>query len=792
MSLNIDGDDVITIAANTPSPNDPIQDNKIIILEGKTQNINSAATDGTKTEFNNKVVAAEMETPLSTAVEFRSSQYFDNIGNSGFFMGSGASGAIQINKTTYQGTNGAIMKLSTNGTIEKSGVTIDALNNVQTLGYVQAPIISATTELSTEKITNFDSPTPTTAITIAPTTANLTFASALYANGTANKMAHIGAAGELLVSTATLTAAGNIECKQVTSEKIIGGGGGPNNDLELLNSNNVGIQIKSTTAGLINFSQDEYNLTGNKGKLLKLSTGNGQDVGDVTVSTIQDDASGNVKFNGTPYIGLSNVMVRLNTDGTVERTNINIDGAGVNNISNCNTMSALSVASSNILNSSNLFSPNMFLGLQGGGPASAGNMDINSGNIINTGDITPITDNTEDIGTLALAYKDIHIKGDVYKNGVVYSGGGGGGGGGGGVFITEMVLLKEVGTVVASATATVQTRNINTLINPGNYSWCTLSAPTFTLSVGTYAIRARGTAYAVAHTQAYIYNVTDGVYENVDQPIVYNTNVDILIDVTCETIINVQGSAKQYQFRQWTETANAIGLSGNKSGANLTNNPSGINNSLAEVSIIKTVPSLQITNAEYDAIVVKWLQERPSVDLTLVKIYLPQGVSPGTFNHTIHPVYIFTQNLVFSSRQPAEVRFKGYLENGVPRTTTYFVGVSNIANSIEIYNSTSQAHPNNIANPNEKQHIINHFLSDYNYEHFGQFQVTNIVRIAILAGDVGNWDKTKPFFVSFDISPFVSPQQSGIVTLFGSQNGWTVSNGAANYGTIPSGYTEIF
>jgi hypothetical protein len=393
MSLNLTGDDVITIAANTPSPNDPIQDNKIIILEGKTQNINSAATDGTKTEFNNKVVAAEMDTPLLTAVEFRSSQYFDNIGNSGFFMGSGASGTIQINKTTYQGTNGAIMKLSTNGTIEKSGVTIDALNNVQTLGYVQAPIISATTELSTEKITNFDSPTPTTAITIAPTTANLTFASALYANGTANKMAHIGAAGELLVSTATLTSAGNIECKQVTSEKIIGGGGGPNNDLELLNSNNVGIQIKSTTAGLINFSQDEYNLTGNKGKLLKLSTGNGQDVGDVTVSTIQDDASGNVKFNGTPYIGLSNVMVRLNTDGTVERTNINIDGAGVNNISNCNTMSALSVASSNILNSSNLFSPNMFLGLQGGGPASAGNMDINSGNIINTGDITPYNTN---------------------------------------------------------------------------------------------------------------------------------------------------------------------------------------------------------------------------------------------------------------------------------------------------------------------------------------------------------------------------------------------------------------
>lgn len=786
MAINIDGSDITDALGGGPSPNDPIQDAKISDVENKTQNINLATTDGTKTTFNNKVVASDMETPLSTAVKFRSSQYYDNIGNSGFFMVSGANGTIQINKTPYQGTANAVMKLSANGTIEKSNVLIDASNNLSTLGYVQAPIISATTELSTERITNFDSPTPTTAITIAPTTANLTFAASLYANGTANKMVHIGAAGEVLVSNATLSANGNIECKQLTAEKVIGGGGGPSNDLELLNSDNVGIQIKSTSGGLINLSQDEYNLTASKGKLLKLSTGNGQQVGDVRVSTIEDDASGNVKLTGTPYIGLSNVMTRLNTDGTIERANINIDGAGLNNISNCNTMSALTVASSNILNSSNFFSPNMFLGLQGGGTGSAGQMDINSGNIINTGDIRPITDNTEDIGTLALAYKDIHIKGDVYKNGVVYSTGGGGGGSGLFNCYSESILLKEVGTTVASGATTIQTRNLNTIINPLNYGWCTLSAPTFTLSVGTYAIRARGTAYVVGHTQAYIYNVTDGVYENVDQPITYNTNVDILINTTCETIINVTGTAKQYQFRHWTESANAIGLSGNKAGANLTNNPSGPNNSLAEVSIIKLGQIAVGTNAEYDAIALKWTQERTNNNRQLVKIYFPQGVPVGQFDHTIHNVYILTIDPTTSSKQLLDVRFIGYQGS----ITIQEITLTNVVNSTEIYNLTSTAHPNNTANANEKQHIINHFKSDFDLFNYPGFIVTSVARVCVPSALVNNWTEADQFAVTW-IENGVSPVGNfHIISLFGSQNGYINTNTGSP--SIPAGYTEIF
>ena len=112
MALNLGGDDISIGGGGGPSPSDPNQDAKIFTLENKTQNINSTTTDATKTTFDNKVVAGEMDTPLSTAVKFRSNQYFDGIGNSGFYMGVGANGSIQMNKTTYQGTADAIMTLS--------------------------------------------------------------------------------------------------------------------------------------------------------------------------------------------------------------------------------------------------------------------------------------------------------------------------------------------------------------------------------------------------------------------------------------------------------------------------------------------------------------------------------------------------------------------------------------------------------------------------------------------------------------------------------------------------------
>ena len=144
MSLNIDGSDLAdAIGGGGPSSSDPAQDAKIFVLENKTQNIDAALTDGTKTQFTNKIVANEMDTPLSTAVKFRSSQYFDGTGNSGFFMTAGATGAIQINKTPYQGTADAIMSLSANGTIQKSGAICDTSGVITNSGLIPSSVRSA-------------------------------------------------------------------------------------------------------------------------------------------------------------------------------------------------------------------------------------------------------------------------------------------------------------------------------------------------------------------------------------------------------------------------------------------------------------------------------------------------------------------------------------------------------------------------------------------------------------------------------------------------------------------------
>jgi len=198
--------------------------------------------------------------------------------------------------------------------------------------------------------------------------------------------------------------------------------------------------------------------------------------------------------------------------------------------------------------------------------------------------IRPNADNHCDLGYFDgvnnAQYKNIYISGGIYVNNVLQSFGGGGVG-------AQAVLLKEVSAPVASSAITIHTRNLNAIVNPNNYSWCILGGPSFTLSVGVYAIRGRCTGYQVGHTQAFIYNVTDAVYENLDQPLGYTVDPQVIISIDCQTIINVVGSAKQFELRQWTQNGNAIGLSGQKSG-DFTNNPSGISSSSnAEVSIIK-------------------------------------------------------------------------------------------------------------------------------------------------------------------------------------------------------------
>ena len=73
----------------------------------------------------------------------------------------------------------------------------------------------------------------------------------------------------------------------------------------------------------------------------------------------------------------------------------------------------------------------------------------------------------------------------------------------------------------------------------------------------------------------------------------------------------------------------------------------------------------------------------------------------------------------------------------------------------------------------EKQHIINHFISDYNHNNFPNESISSIVGVGVLTGDVGNWDHTKQFFVEYKTNLSGSSSVVGIVTLYGSQNGYT-------------------
>ena len=340
MSLNLDGTDITDAVGGGgggPSPSDPVQDVKISVLENKTQNIDENLTDGTKTEFTNKIVASEMSTPLSTATKFRSNQYYDNTGNSGFFMGSGANGTIQINKTPYQGTANAIMSLSANGTIQKSGAIVDASSNITTLGYVQAPFLSATTAVTTDLISNQDA-TPTPAIGIAPTTSDLTLRSSTY-QGTADAIVTLSTTGDIQKTTSTCDASGNLTAIKFRSNQYFD------------NTGNSGFFMGSGANGTIQINKTPYQ--GTADAIMSLSAN-----GTIQKTTSTCDASGNltaikfrsnqyfdntgnsgffmgsgangtIQINKTPYQGTADAIMSLSANGTIQKSGAICDGSGI-------------------------------------------------------------------------------------------------------------------------------------------------------------------------------------------------------------------------------------------------------------------------------------------------------------------------------------------------------------------------------------------------------------------------------------------------------------------------------
>lgn len=729
-----------------------------------------------------------------------------------------------------------------------------------------------------------------------------------------------------------------------------------------------------------------------------------------------------VKLTGSNYTGTSNAMIRLNTDGTIEKTPILIDGASNNNISGVNTLTSNSIASGNILNSSSILSPNITLGTFGGGTGSAGTLDLNSGNVTNTGNITAITDNTKDIGSTTIKYKDIHIGGDVFVAGDTFG-------------LSSKIADGQTITSTLQTDLNVQKNRITTNENNitalqqfasptefvynlsmGNLlsnapvrddSFSTLSeAKVFItkLSQQTLAniflsytrntpnlteVKLDTNTSGTTSTEKYVsfrdsgglpndyapnesYNITfdagvgntwemktitcsfehsgsgimydrlglqssaDGVtYQNVSLSDFYqsstttppwsttrssttdgyifptdqtnianvtytinsryikfffssdgssqrpgwdivlqtsdafngsalipginttantkypvdgakfleNSGSDIKIDYEMTTApytkVDIAVSIPLVNFNVptgWTEIAkdaSQLSLTGDINGSSLSvsgdinlngniyqngvlftggsGSVSGITsldngNGDIEISFsgtdykqagylsidangrIQVTPSLIVTNAEYDSINTKWLNQKTDPNRVVQKIYLPNGVPLGGFDHTIHKAILVGIAPTFGTRFFQETAFVGYIENGTPRTSIGVIDIpgANVFNAYEIYTNTSQGHPNNVVPSDEKQHIINHFTSDYNHTYYPNYSVTGISAIGVQTVDVGSWDESKPFFVVYN-------SQTGsnfpyIFTLYGSQNGWTQVGPTSN---PPAGYTLL-
>ena len=848
MALNINGDDITDAlggggGGGGPSVNDPIQDAKLLTLENKTQNINSVSTDGTKTEFTNKIIVPEIEQalnkfyvynndPLGLNTNYKDNNIpvFDvdgkkikhsnfnikpdnlrgavlemddatssgncfiglnqiasgfqnvhignsisagnNLNNNNILLGSTlkggngqfnvvlgtTSGPLVINST---GSNNVCIGKNTGTSVntgndnifigslcfstidsERSiGIGSDAIvrrndecvisstiirpatdnvcdlgtssinplhvaryrnlylanqiecKDILSSGFIETPIVSST-KINTLQITNQD-PIPNLCIELTPTTGiikvhkniipslantlnigadtaserfNLIASQVIILNdkGQSNKWYNQnGTAGLDIANTAVggvnlsgskyqghnnsiVTLNGSGQFQQPSDNASVDGNGNIIcKNLELLNI---------ASSGVIKAKEIQSNDATNTLSLLNRATIAGKGI------IIDSTTNGNIQLTGNSYIGSANNMLRLNTNGTLEKVPITIDGATNNNISNVNNLYTASVFSENVVNTNSVYSPNFFMGIIFAGTASAGTMNLNSGTITNSGSITPHTDNISDIGSLALSYKNIYIKGDVFKNGVAIGGGG-----------------------------------------------------------------------AIAG----ISSVNNGAND-----------------------IEISFTGSDYLQQGYL----SIDVNGK----------------------IQVVPSIVLSNTEYNGIYQKWIAQRPIVDEEIVKIYLPGGINPGSFDHTLHSVYLAVINPANNTKKIYLVQFIGYIVNGTPSTTIGFSNPTNIINALEIYNLTSQAHPNQIANPNDKQHIINHFISDFNFTDYNSNAITNITSVAVMAGDVGIWDHTKPFWLIYAMNGSAI-NIAAIFTLYGSQNGWSDIGSS-----LPSGYTEIF
>lgn len=314
---------------------------------------------------------------LNTQVQ--SNKYYNNAGSAGLDIGTGSVGAVNLTGTKYQGKNNQIVTLNGSGQIQQpsQNATVDGngngtfknldLLNIAGGGTFRGNKLQSNDASKTLELFNRATLNGVGIIIDNTTEGNVSLTGSAY-SGTTNRIFTVDSIGKLQLSSATLDNVGNLTASNTTLAS-----------LQLQNN-------------------------------LSFNTDNSHDVGSSTVSARSIYYKTNLSGNTATFTG------QINSNAIIPvTTNIADLGSTTNGFRNLYLTASASMT--NLL-ATNTYLKNITLGVFGGTPASAGILNCNSGNVIDTGDVIPIDDNTEDIGTTTKSYKDIHVKGNFLKNGV--------------------------------------------------------------------------------------------------------------------------------------------------------------------------------------------------------------------------------------------------------------------------------------------------------------------------------------------------------------------------------------
>jgi hypothetical protein len=619
-----------------------------------------------------------------------------------------------------------------------------------------------------------------------------------YTSTTADGILKLNTDGTIEKSDATLTSNGNLECKSITCN-------------QMYNSDGKGIEIDNATTGVIKMTGDNYsNKTGNyltlnnNSEIVPLApSAPNRYVFDLTMGTGTSTAIQAVEFLTKKEAKLEYSIIGNENFGELflNYTRSNTVN-GVVRLKNIQTNTGITYTGTVKTGALELKKTEVIVGNVGGdiifnfqteqkddsseivihAKFPITNLDVNN---LPTGwtkiaqSSTQIDLNGNINGSSLNVSGDINFNGNIYKNGTLFSGGGGGGGGSGDVTGPAASDDNTIARFNGTTGKLIQGSGI--VINDNNQISGVVGLSTANLycsKLYSDGLTNKGIEIALPDPQAavnagaIIFNGDD--YKSPGFLIVGSNGIVGVSDTPIPGISSTDNGSGDIEI--------------SFTGSDYTT-PGYLK--VDNTGKIQVTPSLVVSNAEYDAINTKWLNQRTNINRNVQKIYLPNGVPIGGFDHTIHTCILVGIDPTVGSGTKfyQQTKFVGYIQNGTPLTGISAVDLNsqNVINAYEIYTTASEAHPNNVQNPSEKQHIINHFTSDYNHNYYPNFQVTSVARIAVRTADVGSWDHTKPFFVSYD----TTSNQSATITLYGSQNGWTITNAVASYGTIPVGYTEI-